>query len=87
MDAAGGQVTWNMVHYDVQLIGGWYCTRERFLKWLPVRVKHWCQPLPAYLNALYAGEGVHIVTVNDHLACRDQEMERPHLPRMAGAAG
>lgn len=44
--AAGGQITWNMVHYDVQLIGGPYCMKGRLLKWLPVKGKHWFRPFP-----------------------------------------
>ena len=40
--AAGGQVTWNMVHYDVQLIGGMVFTREKFLRWQRVKVKPLC---------------------------------------------
>jgi preprotein translocase subunit SecA len=70
--AAGGQVTWNMVHYDVQLIGGVVLHSGKIAEMATGEGKTLVSTLPAYLNAL-AGEGVHIVTVNDYLARRDQE--------------
>src|SRR6478736_4164068 len=70
--AAGGQVTWNMVHYDVQLIGGIVLHQGKIAEMATGEGKTLVSTLPAYLNAL-AGEGVHIVTVNDYLARRDQE--------------
>lgn len=70
--AAGGQVTWNMVHYDVQLIGGSVLHQGKIAEMATGEGKTLVSTLPAYLNAL-AGEGVHIVTVNDYLAKRDSE--------------
>ncbi|MCX6207971.1 MAG: preprotein translocase subunit SecA, partial [Bacteroidetes bacterium] len=70
--AAGGQVTWNMVHYDVQLIGGAVLHSGKIAEMSTGEGKTLVSTLPAYLNAL-AGEGVHIVTVNDYLARRDGE--------------
>jgi preprotein translocase subunit SecA len=70
--AGGGQVTWNMVHYDVQLIGGIVLHKGKIAEMATGEGKTLVSTLPAYLNAL-AGEGVHIVTVNDYLARRDQE--------------
>src|SRR6187455_3454749 len=70
--AAGGQVTWNMVHYDVQLIGGTVLHEGKIAEMATGEGKTLVSTLPAYLNAL-AGEGMHIVTVNDYLARRDQE--------------
>jgi preprotein translocase subunit SecA len=70
--AGGGQVTWNMVHYDVQLVGGVVLHEGKIAEMATGEGKTLVSTLPAYLNAL-AGEGVHIVTVNDYLARRDQE--------------
>ncbi len=74
--AAGGQVTWNMVHYDVQLLGGIVLHSGKISEMATGEGKTLVSTLPAYLNAL-AGEGVHIVTVNDYLARRDQEWNGP----------
>jgi preprotein translocase subunit SecA len=74
--AAGGQVTWNMVHYDVQLIGGVVLHSGKISEMATGEGKTLVSTLPAYLNAL-AGEGVHIVTVNDYLARRDSEWNGP----------
>ncbi len=74
--AAGGEVTWNMVHYDVQLIGGSVLHSGKIAEMATGEGKTLVSTLPAYLNAL-AGEGVHIVTVNDYLARRDQEWNGP----------
>ena len=70
--AGGGQVVWNMVHYDVQLIGGAVLHSGKISEMSTGEGKTLVSTLPAYLNAL-AGEGVHIVTVNDYLARRDSE--------------
>lgn len=74
--AAGGQITWNMVHYDVQLIGGAVLHSGKIAEMATGEGKTLVSTLPAYLNAL-AGEGVHIVTVNDYLARRDSEWNGP----------
>src|SRR5687768_16995719 len=70
--ADGGEITLNMVHYDVQLIGGVVLHQGKIAEMATGEGKTLVSTLPAYLNAL-AGEGVHIVTVNDYLARRDQE--------------
>jgi preprotein translocase subunit SecA len=70
--AGGGQITWNMLHYDVQLIGGAVLHSGKISEMATGEGKTLVSTLPAYLNAL-PGEGVHIVTVNDYLARRDQE--------------
>ncbi|MHB1921560.1 MAG: preprotein translocase subunit SecA [Chitinophagaceae bacterium] len=74
--AAGGTVTWNMLHYDVQLIGGAVLHQGKIAEMSTGEGKTLVSTLPAYLNAL-AGEGVHIVTVNDYLARRDSEWNGP----------
>ena len=70
--AAGGDISWNMVHYDVQLIGGAVLHKGKIAEMATGEGKTLVSTLPAYLNAL-AGCGVHIVTVNDYLARRDSE--------------
>ena len=70
--AAGGKVTWNMVHYDVQLLGGVVLHQGKISEMSTGEGKTLVSTLPSYLNAL-AGEGVHVVTVNDYLAKRDSE--------------
>ncbi len=74
--AGGTVVKWNMVHYDVQLIGGAVLHSGRISEMATGEGKTLVSTLPAYLNAL-AGEGVHIVTVNDYLARRDSEWNGP----------
>ncbi|MDR3711850.1 MAG: preprotein translocase subunit SecA [Puia sp.] len=74
--AAGSLVTWNMVHYDVQLIGGSVLHQGKIAEMATGEGKTLVSTLPAYLNAL-AGQGVHIVTVNDYLARRDSEWNGP----------
>ncbi|HMW38265.1 MAG: preprotein translocase subunit SecA [Saprospiraceae bacterium] len=74
--AAGGAVTWNMVHYDVQLIGGMALHEGKIAEMATGEGKTLVATLPAYLNGL-TGEGVHIVTVNDYLARRDSEWVGP----------
>src|SRR5690606_24930392 len=70
--AAGGTVTWNMVHYDVQLVGGTVLHSGKISEMATGEGKTLVSTLAAYVNAL-SGEGVHIVTVNDYLARRDSE--------------
>jgi preprotein translocase subunit SecA len=70
--AGGNEITWNMIHYDVQLIGGIVLHQGKIAEMATGEGKTLVSTLPAYLNAL-AGEGVHIVTVNDYLARRDSE--------------
>ena len=74
--AGGGEVVWNMVHYDVQLIGGMVLHSGKIAEMATGEGKTLVSTLPAYLNAL-SGEGVHIVTVNDYLARRDSEWNGP----------
>jgi preprotein translocase subunit SecA len=74
--AAGVPVSWNMVHYDVQLIGGIILHQGKIAEMATGEGKTLVSTLPSYLNAL-AGEGVHVVTVNDYLARRDQEWNGP----------
>jgi preprotein translocase subunit SecA len=74
--AAGGAITWNMIHYDVQLIGGSVLHQGKIAEMATGEGKTLVSTLPAYLNAL-AGEGVHLVTVNDYLARRDSEWNGP----------
>jgi preprotein translocase subunit SecA len=74
--AAGNEVTWNMVHYDVQLIGGVVLHQGKISEMATGEGKTLVATLPAYLNAI-AGQGVHIVTVNDYLARRDSEWMGP----------
>ena len=74
--AAGSPITWNMVHYDVQLIGGMVLHEGKIAEMATGEGKTLVSTLPAYLNAL-AAEGVHIVTVNDYLARRDSEWNAP----------
>ena len=74
--AAGGKVTWNMIHYDVQLIGGSVLHQGKIAEMATGEGKTLVGTLPIYLNAL-AGLGVHVVTVNDYLAKRDSEWNGP----------
>jgi preprotein translocase subunit SecA len=76
--AAGGQVTWDMVHYDVQLMGGIVLHQGKVAEMATGEGKTLVATLPTYLNGL-AGEGIHIVTVNDYLAKRDSEWMAPLL--------
>jgi len=75
-EASGTEVNWNMVHYDVQLIGGMVLNSGKIAEMATGEGKTLVSTLPAYLNAL-AGQGVHIVTVNDYLARRDSEWNGP----------
>ena len=74
--AAGGKIRWNMVHYDVQLIGGIALHRGKISEMATGEGKTLVSTLPAYLNAL-GKRGVHMVTVNDYLARRDSEWNAP----------
>ena len=74
--AGGNEITWNMIHYDVQLIGGMVLHSGKISEMATGEGKTLVSTLPAYLNAL-SGEGVHIVTVNDYLAKRDSEWNAP----------
>ncbi|MCB0607764.1 MAG: preprotein translocase subunit SecA [Lewinellaceae bacterium] len=74
--AAGGEITWNMVHYDVQLIGGMALHEGKIAEMATGEGKTLVATLPAYLNGL-SGQGVHIITVNDYLARRDSEWVGP----------
>ncbi|MFZ1688408.1 MAG: preprotein translocase subunit SecA [Flavobacteriales bacterium] len=74
--AAGAAVTWDMVHYDVQLIGGTALHRGKIAEMATGEGKTLVATLPVFLNAL-AGRGVHIVTVNDYLSKRDSEWMGP----------
>ena len=65
-------MTWNMVHFDVQLVGGMVLHRGRIAEMATGEGKTLVATLPLYLNAL-AGRGAHLVTVNDYLARRDAE--------------
>ena len=74
--AAGAPVKWNMVHYDVQLMGGAVLHRGNIAEMQTGEGKTLVATLPVYLNAL-TGKGVHVVTVNDYLAKRDSEWMGP----------
>ena len=75
-DAAGKEVTWDMVHYDVQLIGGIALHQGKIAEMQTGEGKTLVATLPVYLNAL-SGKGVHLVTVNDYLAKRDSAWMGP----------
>ena len=74
--AGGNEVTWNMVHYDVQLIGGVVLHQGKIAEMATGEGKTLVATLPVFLNAL-TGNGVHVVTVNDYLAKRDAEWMGP----------
>jgi preprotein translocase subunit SecA len=74
--AAGGEITWNMVHYDVQLIGGMVLHDGKIAEMATGEGKTLVATLPAYLNGL-SQQGVHVITVNDYLARRDAEWVGP----------
>ncbi|NBW59268.1 MAG: hypothetical protein EBR41_01675 [Crocinitomicaceae bacterium] len=74
--AAGTKIVWNMVHYDVQFMGGACLHKGNIAEMQTGEGKTLVATLPVYLNAL-AGKGVHIVTVNDYLAKRDSEWMGP----------
>ncbi|NLB93453.1 MAG: preprotein translocase subunit SecA, partial [Bacteroidales bacterium] len=74
--AGGNEITWDMVHYDVQLIGGIVLHQGKIAEMSTGEGKTLVATLPVFLNAL-AGRGVHIVTVNDYLSRRDAEWMGP----------
>ncbi|MBK7429142.1 MAG: preprotein translocase subunit SecA [Saprospiraceae bacterium] len=74
--AAGIQITWDMLHYDVQLIGGMVLHDGKIAEMATGEGKTLVATLPAYLNGL-SGQGVHVITVNDYLARRDSEWIGP----------
>ena len=74
--AGGNEMTWNMVHYDVQLFGGVVLHKGKIAEMATGEGKTLVATLPVFLNAL-TGNGVHVVTVNDYLAKRDSEWMGP----------
>lgn len=74
--AGGAEITWNMIHYDVQLIGGYNLHQGKISEMATGEGKTLVSTLPSYLNGL-SGLGVHLVTVNDYLAKRDSEWNAP----------
>ncbi|MBD3582542.1 preprotein translocase subunit SecA [Flavobacterium selenitireducens] len=74
--AAGKPITWDMIHYDVQLIGGMVLHQGKIAEMQTGEGKTLVATLPLYLNAL-TGNGVHLVTVNDYLAKRDSTWKAP----------
>ena len=74
--AGGNEMTWNMVHYDVQLFGGTVLHQGKIAEMATGEGKTLVATLPVFLNAL-TGNGVHVVTVNDYLAKRDAEWMGP----------
>ncbi|MBQ3743962.1 MAG: preprotein translocase subunit SecA [Bacteroidales bacterium] len=74
--AGGNMITWDMVHYDVQLIGGIVLHQGKIAEMATGEGKTLVATLPVFLNAL-AGKGVHVVTVNDYLSKRDSEWMGP----------
>jgi preprotein translocase subunit SecA len=74
--AAGKEVTWDMIHYDVQLIGGIVLHQGKIAEMQTGEGKTLVATAPLYLNAL-TGNGVHLVTVNDYLARRDSQWKAP----------
>ena len=74
--AGGNEITWDMVHYNVQLIGGTVLHQGKIAEMATGEGKTLVATLPVFLNAL-AGKGVHVVTVNDYLSKRDSEWMGP----------
>ncbi len=74
--AGGNEITWDMIHYDVQLFGGVVLHQGKIAEMATGEGKTLVATLPVYLNAL-THEGVHVVTVNDYLAKRDSEWNGP----------
>ncbi len=72
IEVSGSEVTWDMVPYDVQVIGGIVLHQGKIAEMATGEGKTLVATMPVYLNAL-SGEGVHLVTVNDYLAMRDSE--------------
>ena len=74
--AGGNEITWDMVHYDVQLFGGTVLHKGKIAEMATGEGKTLVATLPVFLNAL-TGNGVHVVTVNDYLSKRDSEWMGP----------
>jgi preprotein translocase subunit SecA len=74
--AGGNEILWDMVHYDVQLIGGYVLHKGKIAEMATGEGKTLVATLPVFLNAL-TGNGVHVVTVNDYLSKRDSEWMGP----------
>ena len=74
--AGGNQISWDMIHYDVQLIGGMVLHQGKIAEMATGEGKTLVATLPVFLNA-FTGRGVHVVTVNDYLARRDSEWMGP----------
>ncbi len=74
--AGGNEITWNMIHYDVQLFGGVVLHKGKIAEMATGEGKTLVATLPVFLNAL-TGNGVHVVTVNDYLSKRDSEWMGP----------
>ncbi len=74
--AGGNEITWNMVHYDVQLFGGVVLHKGKIAEMATGEGKTLVATLPVFLNAL-TGCGVHVITVNDYLSKRDSEWMGP----------
>ncbi|MBR4970301.1 MAG: preprotein translocase subunit SecA, partial [Paludibacteraceae bacterium] len=74
--AGGNEITWNMVHYDVQLFGGVVLHKGKIAEMATGEGKTLVATLPVFLNAL-TGNGVHVITVNDYLSKRDSEWMGP----------
>jgi Preprotein translocase subunit SecA (ATPase, RNA helicase) len=74
--AGGSEITWNMIHYDVQLFGGVVLHKGKIAEMATGEGKTLVATLPVFLNAL-TGNGVHVVTVNDYLSKRDSEWMGP----------
>ena len=74
--AGGNEITWDMVHYDVQLFGGVVLHKGKIAEMATGEGKTLVATLPVFLNAL-TGNGVHVVTVNDYLSKRDSEWMGP----------
>ena len=75
-EAGGNVIKWDMVHYDVQLIGGVVLHKGKIAEMTTGEGKTLVATLPVFLNAL-SGNGVHVVTVNDYLSKRDSEWMGP----------
>jgi len=75
-EAGGNELTWDMVHYDCQLVGGIALHQGKIAEMATGEGKTLVATLPVFLNAL-AGKGVHVVTVNDYLSKRDSEWMGP----------
>ncbi|MFZ9870627.1 MAG: preprotein translocase subunit SecA, partial [Candidatus Kapaibacteriota bacterium] len=85
-DVVGHPTTWDMVPYDVQLIGGIVLHQGKIAEMATGEGKTLVATLPLYLNAL-AGRGVHLVTVNDYLARRDREWMKPIFDMLGISTG